>query len=94
MCLGETSRYVWLRGIPFKPRTMEQVNDRLGYWKVSGRGDRVIVTGGEKVDPEFCGEEPSLDTGLVEQCLVMGIKDEQLGAKGDGIPVTPSDARI
>ena len=54
--------------------------DRLGYWKVLGRGDRVIVTGGEQVDPGFV-EKAILDTGLVEQCLVMGIKDEQWGQR-------------
>lgn len=52
--------------------------DRLGYWKVLGRGDRVIVTGGEKVDLGFV-EKAILDTGLVEQCLVTGIEDEQWG---------------
>jgi len=54
--------------------------DRLGYWKVLGRGDRVIVTGGEQVDPGFV-EKAILGTGLVEQCLVMGIKDEQWGQR-------------
>lgn len=54
--------------------------DCLGYWKVLGRGDRVIVTGGEKVDPGVV-EKTILDSGLVEQCLVVGIKDEQWGQK-------------
>jgi acyl-coenzyme A synthetase/AMP-(fatty) acid ligase len=54
--------------------------DRLGYWKLLGRGDRVIVTGGEKVDPGFV-EKIILDTGLVEQCLIMGIKDEKWGQR-------------
>ena len=54
--------------------------DRSGYWKVLGRGDRVIVTGGEKVNPDFV-EKAILKTGLVEQCLVMGPKDEQWGQR-------------
>ena len=52
--------------------------DGMGYWKVLGRGDRVIVTGGENVNPDFV-EKAILKTGLVEQCLVVGAKDEQWG---------------
>ena len=57
-----------------------------------GRGDRVIVTGGEKVDPGLV-EKAILNTGLVEQCLIMGIEDEQWGQRVTAY-LSPSSADL
>jgi O-succinylbenzoic acid--CoA ligase len=45
-----------------------------GSVKIAGRADRVIVTGGEKVDPSRV-EQVLLATGLVREALVLGMAD-------------------
>ena len=54
-----------------------EFNDE-GYWTVSGRGDRIIVSGGENLDPTIA-ERAIMGTGLVDECVVVGIKDERWG---------------
>jgi O-succinylbenzoic acid--CoA ligase len=49
-----------------------------GTVKISGRADRVIVTGGEKVDPARV-EQVLLATGLVREALVLGMVDATWG---------------
>jgi O-succinylbenzoic acid--CoA ligase len=49
-----------------------------GSVKISGRADRVIVTGGEKVDPARV-EQVLLATGLVREALVLGMADATWG---------------
>jgi O-succinylbenzoic acid--CoA ligase len=49
-----------------------------GTVRISGRADRVIVTGGEKVDPARV-EQALLATGLVKDALVLGLADETWG---------------
>lgn len=49
-----------------------------GTVKISGRADRVIVTGGEKVDPARV-EQALLATGLVKEALVLGMADATWG---------------
>jgi O-succinylbenzoic acid--CoA ligase len=49
-----------------------------GSVKISGRADRVIVTGGEKVDPVRV-EQVLLATGLVREALVLGMVDTTWG---------------
>ncbi len=49
-----------------------------GSVKISGRADRVIVTGGEKVDPARV-EQALLSTGLIKDALVLGLLDATWG---------------
>lgn len=49
-----------------------------GSVKISGRADRVIITGGEKVDPARV-EKVLRDTGLIEDVLVLGMADAAWG---------------
>jgi O-succinylbenzoic acid--CoA ligase len=49
-----------------------------GSVKISGRADRVIVTGGEKVDPARV-EQALLATGLVREAHVLGLADATWG---------------
>jgi len=49
-----------------------------GSVKITGRADRVIVTGGEKVDPARV-ERTLLATGLVREALVLGLADATWG---------------
>jgi O-succinylbenzoic acid--CoA ligase len=49
-----------------------------GTVKISGRGDRVIITGGEKVDPARV-ERTLLATGLIEDVVVLGMVDDAWG---------------
>ena len=78
LCLAKTPD-VFCSGYSLETQDFGQV-DQFGYWKVLGRGDRTIVTGGVKVDAVFV-EKEILKTGFVEQCLVMGTKDEQWGQR-------------
>ena len=52
--------------------------DDDGYWRISGRADRIIVSGGENLDPEIA-ERAIMETGLVDECVVVGIKNEEWG---------------
>ncbi len=49
-----------------------------GTVKIAGRADRVIVTGGEKVDPARV-ERTLLATGLIEDVAVLGMVDATWG---------------
>ena len=49
-----------------------------GSVKISGRADRVIITGGEKVDPARV-EQTLLSTGLIKEALVLGMVDARWG---------------
>lgn len=49
-----------------------------GSVRITGRADRVIVTGGEKVDPARV-EQVLLATGLVREALVLGMVDTTWG---------------
>jgi O-succinylbenzoic acid--CoA ligase len=49
-----------------------------GSVRITGRADRVIVTGGEKVDPARV-EQTLLATGLVREALVLGMVDATWG---------------
>ena len=49
-----------------------------GSVRISGRADRVIITGGEKVDPTRV-EQALLATGLVKEALVLGMTDATWG---------------
>ena len=49
-----------------------------GSVKISGRADRVIITGGEKVDPARV-EKALLTTGLIKEALVLGMADARWG---------------
>lgn len=52
--------------------------DEDSYLTVIGRGDRIIITGGEKVDPQEV-EEAILATGLVSAVYVVPVPDEKWG---------------
>ena len=51
-----------------------------GNLKIHGRSDRVINTGGEKVSASQI-EQILYSTGMVEQCLAIGVPDEKWGAR-------------
>jgi O-succinylbenzoic acid--CoA ligase len=49
-----------------------------GRVKISGRADRVIITGGEKVDPARV-EQALLASGLIKEAVVLGMVDARWG---------------
>ncbi len=71
---------VWPDGPMSNPWTSGDRGDVAadGGVKISGRADRVIVTGGEKVDPARV-EQVLLSTGLVREALVLGMFDAAWG---------------
>ncbi len=52
--------------------------DKHGSLRIEGRLDRLVNTGGVKVDPAKV-EQAILDTGLVEKCFVAGMPDPEWG---------------
>ena len=62
-----------------------------GSVRIAGRADRVIVTGGEKVDPARV-EQALLATGLVREALVLGLADATWGEVVVACVVGPADA--
>ena len=54
--------------------------DSLGRLHIVGRSDRLIVSGGEKIDPQEV-EQAIMHTGAVEQVLVIGWPDSEWGQK-------------
>ncbi len=54
--------------------------DSRGYLTIEGRLDRIINTGGEKVNPSQI-EKILYSTGMVEECLVLGVPDEKWGQR-------------
>ena len=51
-----------------------------GHWRILGRTDRMVNTGGEKVDP-FVLEDFLKGTGLVDDCIVLGMPDPEWGQR-------------
>jgi len=62
-----------------------------GSVKISGHADRVIVTGGEKVDPARV-EQLLLATGLVKEALVLGMVDATWGEVVTACVIGPAGA--
>jgi len=62
-----------------------------GSVKISGRADRVIITGGEKVDPGRV-EQALLSTGLVKEALVLGMVDARWGEVVTACVIGPESA--
>jgi len=62
-----------------------------GSVKISGRADRVIITGGEKVDPARV-EQAMLATGLIKEALVLGVADARWGEVVTACVVGPASA--
>ncbi len=62
-----------------------------GSVKISGRADRVIVTGGEKVDPARV-EQALLSTGLIKDALVLGLLDATWGEIVTACVIGPASA--
>jgi O-succinylbenzoic acid--CoA ligase len=62
-----------------------------GSVRIAGRADRVIVTGGEKVDPARV-EQILLSTGLVREALVLGMVDSTWGEVVTACVVGPAKA--
>lgn len=54
--------------------------DSMGRLHIVGRRDRLIISGGEKIDPQEV-ERAILNTGSVEQVLVIGWPDAEWGQK-------------
>ena len=71
---------VWPDGPMTNPWTSGDRGDVTadGSVRITGRADRVIVTGGEKVDPARV-EQTLLATGLVREALVLGMVDATWG---------------
>ena len=71
---------VWPDGPMMNPWTSGDRGDVAadGSVRITGRADRVIVTGGEKVDPARV-EQTLLATGLVREALVLGLPDATWG---------------
>ena len=62
-----------------------------GSVKISGRADRVIITGGEKVDPARV-EQALLATGLIKEALVLGMVDARWGEIVTACVIGPESA--
>ena len=62
-----------------------------GSVKISGRADRVIITGGEKVDPARV-EQTLLSTGLIKEALVLGMVDARWGEVVTACVIGPASA--
>jgi len=62
-----------------------------GNVKISGRADRLIVTGGEKVDPTRV-EQALLSTGLIKEALVLGMVDARWGEVVTACVIGPASA--
>ena len=62
-----------------------------GSVKISGRADRVIITGGEKVDPARV-EQALLATGLIKEALVLGMADARWGEVVTACVIGPESA--
>jgi len=54
--------------------------DSLGRLHIVGRSDRLIISGGEKIDPQEV-ERAIIESGAVEQVLVIGWPDSEWGQK-------------
>ena len=75
----------------FQTPDFGRVDDR-GNWWIDGRLDRILITGGKKVNPDKI-ERILLNTGLIEGCLIKGEKSE---VWGDCITafITPKDTDL
>jgi len=62
-----------------------------GSVKISGRADRVIITGGEKVDPARV-EQVLLSTGLIKEAVVLGMADARWGEVVTACVIGPATA--
>jgi O-succinylbenzoic acid--CoA ligase len=71
---------VWPDGPMTNPWTSGDRGDVAadGSVRITGRADRVIVTGGEKVDPARV-EQTLVATGLAQELLVLGLPDATWG---------------
>ena len=86
LCLAKPPKFL-SPGASFQTEDFGEV-DGEGYWKITGRGDRLIVCGGENLDP-CLAESVILQTGMVEECVVVGVEDEEWGRVAKAY-VTPS----
>ena len=66
--------------------------DPSGNLIIEGRLDRLINTGGEKVDPTRI-ETILHSTGLIENCLVYGVSDQKWGQRVVAF-ITPADVNL
>jgi O-succinylbenzoic acid--CoA ligase len=62
-----------------------------GRVKISGRADRVIITGGEKVDPARV-EQALLASGLIKEAVVLGMVDARWGEVVTACIIGPASA--
>jgi O-succinylbenzoic acid--CoA ligase len=62
-----------------------------GSVKISGRADRVIITGGEKVDPARV-EQALLSSGLIKEAVVLGMVDARWGEVVTACVIGPASA--
>jgi O-succinylbenzoic acid--CoA ligase len=62
-----------------------------GSVKISGRADRVIITGGEKVDPARV-EQALLSSGLIKEAVVLGMVDATWGEVVTACVIGPASA--
>jgi acyl-coenzyme A synthetase/AMP-(fatty) acid ligase len=83
---------VWPDGPMTNPWTSGDRGDVAadGSVRIAGRADRVIVTGGEKVDPSRV-EQILISTGLIREALVLGMVDETWGEVVTACVVGPAE---
>lgn len=62
-----------------------------GSVRISGRADRVITTGGEKVDPARV-EQTLLSSGLIKEAVVLGMVDARWGEVVTACVIGPASA--
>ena len=74
MCLNLKDEKEWLKTPDYGRQ------DKNGNWLISGRLDRIIVSGGVKVDPNEI-ERILLQHESVNECLVLGVEDEKWGQR-------------
>ena len=90
LCISKPPRQ-FLAGECLQTEDYGEVDDD-GYWRISGRADRIIVSGGENLDPEIA-ERAIMETGLVDECVVVGIKNEEWGQLARAY-LTPSSVNL
>ena len=86
MCLNLVDNNQWLQ----TPDYGHQDHD--GNWFISGRLDRFIITGGEKVDPLIIETILNLFESI-DECLVIGEDDEKWGQRVVAY-ITPTDIHL
>lgn len=76
----------------YETQDLGTFDDAVGY-RVTGRRDRFIITGGEIVSPQVV-EDRLRETSLVSNCLVVGEKDNHWGERIIAFVTLKTNAKI